>query len=122
MERMTLMIVLGILISIGLVIAIRAAIIQRKENRKSNFKAFFIIGICWVPLGIATNNTVFTILGLVFLILGLVNRKSWKNQPKWDELSPAEKKIKLALIIFLMLILIVGVVFYFIVRNQTVSI
>jgi hypothetical protein len=122
MERMTLMIVLGILISIGLVIAIRAAIIQRKENRKANFKAFFIIGICWVPFGIATNNTVFTIIGLVFLILGLANRKNWKNQPKWDELSLAEKKIKLALIIFLMLILIVGVVFYFIVRNQTVSI
>ena len=114
---MTLMIIIAVFLLVGLVIAIIATIIKRKENRKPNYKAFFIIGVCWVPIGIATQNYVFMVIGLVFLVLGLLNRKSWENQPKWEDLSPAEKKIKLALIIFLSLILILGVVFYFMAGN-----
>ncbi|MCK4979945.1 MAG: hypothetical protein KAS62_06090 [Candidatus Delongbacteria bacterium] len=114
---MTLIIIIGILLLIGSIIAIFATISRRKENRKPNYKAFFIIGVCWVPIGIATQNYVFMVIGLVFLVLGLLNRKSWENQPKWEDLSPAEKKIKLALIIFLSLILILGVVFYFMAGN-----
>ena len=118
MERMTLMIILAILILFGLAIAIIATIIKKKENRKPNYKAFFIIGITWIPIGIATQNYVFTFVGLVFIILGITKKKEWKNQPKWEELSPAEKKVKIALIIFLTLILISGIIFYFITRNQ----
>ncbi len=118
MERTTLIIIIAALLLVGLVIAIFAMINRRKENRKLNYKVFFIIGICWIPLGISTGNYLFSIVGLLCLIVGLANRKSWKNQPKWEELSPTEKKIKIALIIFLSLILIFGVVFYFIIRSQ----
>ena len=118
MERTIQIIILGILILIGLVIAVIATIIKRKENRKPNYKAFFIVGITWVPLGIATQNYVFIFVGLVLLILGLTKKKEWKNQPKWEELSQAEKKIKIALKIFLALILILGVVVYFLAGNQ----
>ena len=120
MERMTLIIIIGILLLIGSIIAIFATISRRKENRKPNYKAFFIIGVCWLPLGISTGNHVFSIVGLVFMILGITHKKSWKNQPKWEELSPAEKKVKIALIIFLTLILILGIIFYFIARNQMI--
>jgi len=114
MDRMTMMIILGALLIIGLILSIVAAIVRKNENRKPNFKAFFIIGITWIPIGIATQNYVFMVAGLAFMILGLMKKKEWKNQPKWEELSPAEKKMKLALIIFLALILILGVVLYFI--------
>lgn len=114
MEQRTLMFVLAILIFIGFVIAVIASYIKRKENRKPNYKLFFIIGLCWAPLGIATQNYAFIVLGLVFLILGLINRKRWEPQPKWSELSSAEKKIKTALIIFLAAILIMGLIFYLI--------
>ncbi|MBT4333676.1 MAG: hypothetical protein HOD64_10400 [Candidatus Cloacimonetes bacterium] len=117
MERITMMIILAIIIVIGLIIAIISARARRKEGRKPNFKAFFIIGITWIPIGIATQNYVFMVAGLAFMILGFTKKKEWKDQPKWEDLSPAEKKMKLALIIFLSLILILGVVFYFIVGN-----
>ncbi len=117
MERITMMIILGIIIVIGLIVAIMSARARRKEGRKPNYKAFFIIGITWIPIGIATQNYVFMVVGLAFMILGFTKKKEWKNQPKWEDLSPAEKKIKLALIIFLSLILILGVVFYFIAGN-----
>ncbi len=118
MERTNLVIIIAALLLVGFVIAIIAMINRRKENRKPNYIAFFIIGICWIPLGISTGNYLFSIIGLLCLIVGLVNRKSWNNQPKWEELSPAEKKIKIALIIFSSLILILGIVLYFITRNQ----
>ena len=117
MGNITLMIVIGILLFIGLVIVIIEKIIKKKENRKPNYKAFFIIGICWLPLGISTGNYAFSVIGLVFMILGITHRKSWGNQPKWIELSPAEKKIKIALILFIALILILGVVVYFLAGN-----
>lgn len=122
MERTIQIIILGILILIGLVIAFIATFIKRKENRKPNYKAFFIVGITWVPLGIATQNYVFIFVGLVLLILGLTKKKEWKNQPKWEELSQAEKKIKIALILFLLVILILGVVFFFITKNQMIRV
>ncbi len=112
-----MMIILGIIIVIGLIIAIMSANARKKEGRKPNYKAFFIIGITWIPIGIATQNYVFTVAGLAFIILGFTKKKEWKDQPKWKDLSPAEKKMKLTLIIFLSLILILGVVFYFIAGN-----
>ena len=112
-----MMIILAIIIVIGLIIAIISAKARRKEGRKPNFKAFFIIGITWIPIGIATQNYVFMIAGLAFMIMGIMKKKEWKDQPKWEDLSPAEKKMRLALIIFLALILILGVVFYFIASN-----
>ena len=117
MEKITIMIILGIIIVIGLVIAIISVKARKKEDRKPNYKAFFIIGITWIPIGIATQNYFFIIAGLAFMILGFTKKKEWKNQPKWEDLSPAEKKMKLALIIFLSLILILGIVFYFIAGN-----
>ena len=114
MNQRTLMFALAIVILIGFVISIIASSIRRKENRKPNYKVFFIIGICWAPLGIATQNYVFIVLGSVFLILGLINRKKWEAQPKWNELSPEAKKIKIAMMIFLAAILIMGLVFYLI--------
>jgi len=114
MEFKMLMFVIAILILVGFVIAVIASSIKRKENRKPNYKLFFIIGLCWVPIGIATQNYVFVVVGLFFLILGLFNKKKWESQPKWSELSPAEKKIKIALIIFLAIILLMGLIFYFI--------
>ena len=117
MERITMMIILGIIIVVGLIIAFMSANARKKEGRKPNYKAFFIIGITWIPIGIATQNYVFTVAGLAFIILGFTKKKEWKDQPKWKDLSPAEKKMKLTLIIFLSLILILGVVFYFIAGN-----
>ncbi len=114
MNQRTLMFALAILIFIGFVIAVIASYIKRKENRKPNYKLFFIIGLCWTPLGIATQNYVFIIIGLVFLIVGVINKKNWEAQPKWSDLSPEARKVKIAMMIFLAAILIMGLIFYLI--------
>jgi len=48
-------------------------------TREPEYRTFFIMGIAFIPIGIAAGNSVFWILGLVFLILGITNREKWKS-------------------------------------------
>jgi len=102
--------ILGFLL-LGLVI-----FIFKKKNIKDdkpNYKVLFIVGITWIPLGITTKNPGFLVGGLVMMIAGLLKRDQWRKEKKWSELSPAEKKVKLAIIALLTLMLVTGVVTFF---------
>lgn len=85
---------------------------RKRSEHRHNYKAFFILGIIWIPTGVATKNYVFSIVGLTLLIIGLVNKDKWTDENKWSDLSPKEKKIKLSLIILLTVILIIGIIAY----------
>jgi len=80
---------------------------KRKEAFKPNFRTFFIIGMIWLPAGIAMNNLALWGLGLVFLIAGLVNRNKWKEERKWSDLSPSEKRIKIVLLMVVSLLVLI---------------
>lgn len=106
--------VLMIIIAAVILLLLVATIILRK-NRKTptNYKSFFIIGIIWIPLGIATQNYVFFVLGALFILYGLLNKSKWKDYPKWKELSPELRKLKIITMIILSVILIAGIIAYF---------
>ena len=113
MEQKSMIIATIMLVLVGLVIGGWAIFIRKKYKRKPNYKAFFIIGITWIPLGITTQTYMFSFIGLLFLVLGLVNKKHWKNRPKWNELSPQEKRMKIWIFIFLSVIFLFGIFSYF---------
>jgi hypothetical protein len=99
--------VMAILIGVLLILLIGVAImINRRYNRRPNYKVLFIIGITWIPLGIAIGNYVFSAAGLVMMIAGLAKRKEWREEPKWGDLPPEVKKIKLFIIGVIMIILL----------------
>ena len=52
---------------------------NKQKQRNANYRAFFILGISFLPIGIATANPAFMVLGLVFLAISLINRKKWKT-------------------------------------------
>lgn len=77
------------------------------EEKETNYLVFFIIGISWIPIGISTNNHLFTLGGVLFMIFGLINKDKWKNdEKKWKDLSPERKK-KLRVFFFGMALFIV---------------
>lgn len=79
-----------------------------------DYRTLFILGIVWLPLGIATDNKAFLVVSLILLVLSLANRKEWnKNDRSWKDLSLKQKNIKLVIVGVLFLILIIGVVFFF---------
>ncbi len=113
------MIIIGAVL-LGLLIAF--IIINRKQRKQPNYRAFFIIGVTWLPLGIATQNYVFSVVGACFLTFGLANKKKWKNEPKWVDLSPQARKLKLFVVISLAVLLLVGIAVYILTRQGIIQI
>ena len=69
---------------VGIVIVALAAaflvIYKGKEKKhETDYRAFFILGIVWLPLGITMDFPIFFILGLVYMGIGLANRDKWKK-------------------------------------------
>lgn len=104
-------IILGLIIAFGVIFVIIR--VRSKEPYRPNYKLFFIIGITWIPLGLAVDNHAFPVLGVVFLTIGLLNKKKWKDEQKWSELSPEEKRLKLIAIFGLSVILLLGAITFF---------
>ena len=99
-----------IIAAIVLLLLIVLILLRRKNGMKPNYRALFIIGICWIPLGIATENMAFTAVGAIMTVFGLFNKSKWKQERKWSELTETEKKIKLILIAILSILIIAGIV------------
>ena len=60
---------------------------KKKEGKyeEPNYQAFFIMGICFLPMGIIFMTTVspafigFTRMGICYMAIGLANRDKWKT-------------------------------------------
>lgn len=102
----TMIIAIAVLVFLGLFLIIRF----RNKKYKPNYRFFFIIGLTWIPLGIATENNVFTIVGAVFTIVGFINRSKWKDERKLGDLPPTERRLKLMVIIGLSILIAVGII------------
>ncbi|MBU2633691.1 MAG: hypothetical protein KJ674_00440 [Nanoarchaeota archaeon] len=107
-----IIVVLVLIIILGLLAVF--IIKQRKEKHKPDYYTFFIMGIIWLPFGVIIGNTAFTIMGLIFAIIGLVHRGKWKkNHKTWKQLSQGEKQLKRWIIIGLSILVFVGLVMFF---------
>jgi len=112
--NLILMIAIAVLILIFLGMFIYSK--NKYPKHPQNYRALFIIGISYIPIGIALKNYAFAIIGVVLMIIGLYNKKSWGDGPTWNDYTPEQKKIKITVIIFMLLLFAAGIVTYFIVR------
>ncbi len=103
------------LIIIALIIlAVIAVFFNKSENQednKPNYRTLFILGVVWLPIGISTSNHAFTALGVIFMIIGMANKKKWRQEMKWKDLTIQQKKIKTGLMIVISLILVISVLY-----------
>lgn len=110
-----IILIIGVLL---LALAVFLFVRKGKEKSDPNYFLFFIIGVCWIPLGFSTENHAFTAIGGIFALIGLFNYKKWKKQKKWQELSPGERKFKLFLVLFLSILLLAGIIVYLYFRDE----
>jgi len=114
--------VLALLIGVAIlaVLAAMIAIYMRSKNRdkqaETDYRVFFILGISFLPIGIATDNPGLWGMGAIFLILGLANRNKWKAEPKWSELGPGKRKTVFFIILGLAVLVLAGSIFYMLAR------
>lgn len=78
--------IIVVLIVVGIVAALAARKSGRKGRRKEvNYNVFFVIGICWFPLGIVFMTIdsplgfMFFPLGLAYLAIGLVGTRKQRK-------------------------------------------
>ena len=117
MDTPILLTIIGIVILIVLfaVIAINR---NKGEKIEPDYRVFFILGITWLPIGIATDNLGLLEMGAIFMVVGLINRSKWKEEPKWSELDPEKRRTKILVILGLTTLLAAGLVFYLLVKSN----
>jgi mannose/fructose/N-acetylgalactosamine-specific phosphotransferase system component IIC len=91
-------ILLGIVSLVVLGLGILVFAVKRKDKRaaKTDYRAFFFMGMVWIVMGfpfVIFYNVAFNgllALGIIFFIAGLANRD------KWEEKEPFTKNQKIA--------------------------
>jgi len=112
-----IIIVLIVLIAIFLVVfMVRSASGKKGEKRVPNYRALFILGVTWLPIGIGTDNPGLWGMGIVFMIIGAVNKDKWGKETKWAELSPDAKRIKI-IVVGGLTVLLLSALAYFIITK-----
>ena len=116
--------VLILLIIFGIIAAVVATSNKKKGiKRKTDYYTFFIIGITWLPFGILMTimdpdtsiGNIFTILGLVYAIIGLSHKDQWKKNRKPYIIQNA--KLRWAVVLGLLFLLALGIIFMYLKTN-----
>jgi hypothetical protein len=74
--------------AIAVIVGVFVLYVMQKKKKEGTYKepdyrAFFIMGICFLPMGIIFTTTInigfmgFTALGLIYMSIGLANRDKW---------------------------------------------
>ena len=115
------MLVFGLAILI-IAVAILTIILNLKPKGKSvDYRSLFIMGIIWAFAGLIIKNWPFSGLGGFFILISLINHSKWeKNKKNWNHLSSEEKRLVLAMIIILGLLVLSGLVVLLLVNNGTI--
>ena len=76
---------------------VRTRSADAEKRHVPNYRALFILGITWIPIGIGTENPGLWVMGILFMIIGGVNKNKWGQETKWADLSPETKRAKILL-------------------------
>jgi len=113
--------ILGLLVLLGIIAVI---VVKKTGGHKPDYYAFFIMGCIWLPFGLFmisrgpefSLGSFFLILGLAYIIIGLVHKKEWKkNHIPFNKLPKGRKRTRIIIMIILgLLVLAEFVAFYLI--------
>ena len=92
--RVILLSAIAILVLVIMAIIVFTAFANRKE-RKTDYYAFFLLGLMWIAMGLIPGNRIFLAIGAAFLLIGLYHKKEWKkNRARWSNFCKKEQKIR----------------------------
>lgn len=111
------------IIVFGLILTLLAIFIyQRKGKRQEiDYYSLFTLGLVFFVIGMTTSNPFMWVFGIALFAIGLANRKRWKKQKKWSQLSKKERKVKIILLIILGVLVIAGLVAFLLVNYRIIA-
>ena len=107
----------SIAVGVILIVIFGISVLKRKGwKREVDYRSYFNMGIVWLPFGIVVYlifknfiGILFSILGLIFLAIGLINKDKWG---KPQEVSPKYQKLMMIGIAIGVIVLIIGIIVY----------
>jgi len=91
---------------------------KKRDDSVLDYYALFIMGFVWFAIGFPLKNPFLCIMGAIFFIIGLFNKRKWKkNKKDWKKITKKEKKQILISIVVLAILAIAGIIFYFWVQS-----
>lgn len=96
-----------------LIVAFAIVFMTRKNKRTTDYRILFFLGIIFIGAGVPLKIFLLTLLGILYMAIGIAHRKDWGKEPqKWNELSKKEKTTRLVIIGIASLIFLGGLVIY----------
>ena len=74
--RAILLITVAVLIALVGVFAFRA---KGSQSHFPKYQVLFILGLTWIPIGLVNPDSALWMMGVVFVAVGLANRKKWNH-------------------------------------------
>jgi thiol:disulfide interchange protein len=84
------------IIVLGLILSLLAIFIYQRQGQKHevDYYVLFNMGLIFFIIGLTTKNSFMWIFGIALFAIGLANRKRWKKQKKWSQLSKKERRFR----------------------------
>ncbi|MBW3004562.1 hypothetical protein KY310_01915 [Candidatus Woesearchaeota archaeon] len=107
------------IIILGVILILLAIYLYKHQGKKHevDYKALFTMGMIFFVIGMTTKNPGMWIIGIALFAIGLVNRKKWKKEKKWSQLSKKERKFKIVLLIILGVLVLAGLAAFLLVNQ-----
>ena len=79
-----------------LVLVVFMIVAGRKHRQQivPDYRALFVLGIVFLPLGIPSGNWGLSVMGAAFLVAGIRHRGKWGKHTRWSDFPPELKKMK----------------------------
>jgi amino acid transporter len=104
--------ILWAILVLVIILAVVAFLAKKRKKRPIDYYTWFIIGFSWMILGIALNEYVFSIIGVVFMVFALRHRKDWQKHVNWSDKN-ITRWIVWALAAFVVAALVAGIISFF---------
>jgi hypothetical protein len=104
---------------IVLLVVIILGIISWKKRKEPDYFGIFNGGIVFLLFGITMESQIMFFMGLMFLLVGIVNKKNWKKpEDSWKNLTEDQKKLKMLFIAILGLLIAIGLIIWYILTTR----
>jgi hypothetical protein len=86
-------------------IALMFVTVKRRRGIEPDYRSLYMMGLIWAPIGLVLWLTLdnpgmigLSVMGMIFLVIGLANREKWQAGQSWADMQPEGKRLRLILV------------------------